>query len=435
MKFHAVIDMDDLEYRKPFFNSLASDDVTIELPQPIINPNVHMTGVQWVNKLKENNLNVEERQYVDHMREIAKKYDALAIPAGSWDGLSSQNYSEHRNRKAGSNFFLYLPKPETLTSQEMADLTAIHCHKELQHPIVGECHGLQAYHLYHGGKLGVFEAGIILECNEDPSLRLNDGKFEHKPNQCADSVSSPNSSWHQDWNHNTFALCTDGVDYQEVVTSHPLQSTQLTWSAKPSKVESSGIHVINGLNRWLASYELEDDFRVTVKKQNIGLSGCYLVLEKDEDYESDGERGKGDYTSKSEKIYHAANWAKMHDTADDMSKEYQSIINTVAMLKGLTFEAVEKNFKETIFNYIAKAYIEKIPGGIISRIANNKDYLTQYHPSKSAELGCGANELGQRNQLMLGVKPDGNPGCLFYAEDRVMDKKNGLSGDKAYSLV
>ncbi|MCF6777428.1 hypothetical protein L3V83_12730 [Thiotrichales bacterium 19X7-9] len=428
MKFHAVIDMNDVEYRKPFFNSLASDDVTIELPQPIINPNVHMTGVQWVNKLKENNLNAVEQQYVDHMREIAKKYDALAIPAGSWDGLSSKNYSEHRNRKAGSDYFLYLPKPETLTAQEMADLTAIHCHKELQHPIIGECHGLQAYHLYHGGKLGVFEAGIILECNEDPSLRLNDGKFEHKPNQCTDSVSNPNSSWHQDWNHNTFALSTDGIDYQEVVTSHPLQSTQLTWSAKPSKVESSGIHVINGLNRWLASYEIANEYMVTFKKQKVGLSGCYLVLEKDESFESDGERGEADYTSRSEKIYHAANWAKMYSDVETMLSEYESIIKTVALIKGLPLESVKRNFEETIFSHIAKAYIEKIPGNIISRIGNNKDYLTQYHPSKSAELECGANELGQRNQLILHLDANGNPGCVFFNENILLGDKE-LSGD------
>ncbi|MCF6777427.1 hypothetical protein L3V83_12725 [Thiotrichales bacterium 19X7-9] len=408
MRFHTVVDQDEKVRRQFFFDTLAPNEVIQEAPRPIIqreNINHTLTGMQWIKKLKENDLNAQEQQYVDQMRAIVKNHDALAIPSGGWNRLSSQNYSDHRNRKLGSDFFLYIAKPETLTAQEMADLTAIHCHSELDHPIIGECHALQIYHLYHGGKLGVFESGIILECNEDPTLRLVDGKFQHKPNQCPDGVSNPNSSWHQDWNHNTFALSTDGVTYHKEVTAHPLQSKELSWTAKPSNIENAGIHVIYGLNHWLASYDLEDDLKVTLKEQAIGLSGCYLAAVEDDDYKSDGERGEEQYISRSEKIYYAVSWAKMHSDPKAMSQAYGSIIKTVSMIKGIAFKEVGKNFENTIFKHIADAYIERIPGKIITHISHGKDYLVQHHPSKSLMIESAQQELALTRKVVHSSSP------------------------------
>ncbi|MCF6765109.1 hypothetical protein L3V82_04940 [Thiotrichales bacterium 19S3-7] len=429
MKFHTVIDMDDADYRKPFFESFNPTEVRIELPTALVDLDRQMTGVQWINKLKQNDLTAKERLYVEQMREIATKYDALVIPAGSWDGLSSQNYTEHRNKKRHSDFFLYLSKPETLTVQEMADLTAIHCHKELGHSIVGECHGLQAYHLYHQGKLGVFEAGIILECVEDRSLRVNDGKFEHRPKLCETSVDTPSSSWHQDWNHNTFALMTDEMQYQSVEANHPLQSDKLTWIARPSGIYTCGIHVINGINHWLDGYNL-DEVVVTYKEQGKTSIGIYLPAEKDEAYESDDQRGDDTYTSAKEKLYHAASWAKMHADAKAMSREYEAILATVSTLTGINLSDVERDFEATIFQHIANAYIERIPGKIITQITQGKDYLTQYHPSKSIDLVYGMKELEQRNtacgiKVLESVEPSAigteivGPSYLFFDRNEV----------------
>ncbi|MCF6766697.1 hypothetical protein L3V82_13065 [Thiotrichales bacterium 19S3-7] len=390
MKIHIVIDKDDEQYRKPFFDSLDSDEIVNEAPKLLFNPRV-MTGVQWINKLKSNELTGQEKKYVVEMMQVAKKYDVLAIPAGGWEGLSSQNYKEHRN-----NTLLHLSKPEMMTPQELTDLTAIYCHSLLKHVIIGECHGLQAYHLYHGGEIATFEAGIILRCKEEPTLVLNNGKFEHQSSEIKIDVNSINESWHQDWSHNTYAIDSANCDYQFQENSHPLQSEELTWYAEFNPLGTCGIHIINGLNHWIKKYS--GGFEVTINEQPP-FYGIY-VIQAAVNYDSDGERGsdRNEYKSKLSKIEEASTWAVMHADADKMAEEYKHIIKSVAFNINSSPEVLENDFKETIFKHIADAYIERLPGRIITRIENNNDYLTQYHPSKSTNTSYGLKEIALRNQ-------------------------------------
>ncbi|MCF6776163.1 hypothetical protein L3V83_06195 [Thiotrichales bacterium 19X7-9] len=349
-----------------------------------------MTGLQWLNKLKTNNLNDQEEAYLEAMMSIAEKCQILAIPAGGWSGLSSQNYKDHRN-----DTFLHLHKPEKMSAKELADLTAIYCHKQLRHPIIGECHGLQAYHLYHGGELLVFKAGIKLRCLEDPSLVLIDGVFQHESQKCQ---MAQDASWHQDWNHNTYAILSDNISYQGVETSHPLQSKDLTWIAEPCSIRTTigGIHAINGLNHWVNKHN--GGFKVAIKEQ-AEILGAYVNRddESDLDYESDGERGDLiNYKSRLSKIEIAASWAKIYESVDDMFTKYKPIILTVHFNTALSMTELERDFKQTIFKHIARAYIEEIPGNIITRIEHNNDYLTQYHPSKSTNIESGLKEIKSR---------------------------------------
>ncbi|MCF6765108.1 hypothetical protein L3V82_04935 [Thiotrichales bacterium 19S3-7] len=428
MIIHAVVSEQEKLARRIYFDSFAPYEVVADIPESI-NFDQTMTGIEWVRKLKENDLTLSEAIYVKQMTEIAKKYGALAIPPGGWDRISSQNYIDHRNRNNESDFILYIAKPETITAQEMADLTAIHSHLTLGHPIIGECHGLQIYHLYHGGQLGVFESGITLVCNEDPTLRLNDGKFQHKPNHCSNNIDTPNASWHLDWNHNTFAYTTEAssLAYEQIETDHPLQSDKLTWTAKPSDIKTSGIHVVRGLNRWLKSYQMEQ-FKMTFKQQRRTMGGYYLAIEEDDVYLSDGERGDQCYRSAKEKIDHAANWAKLYANVSAMSQAYNDIILTVSMFKGIAFNTVKEEFEGSIFQHIASAYIENLPGKIITHLTDSNAYFTQHHPSKSLTEASAIRDMKLAKQKL-------NSSCLFYhAECRKALVRDAIQHSRCESL-
>ncbi|MCF6766696.1 hypothetical protein L3V82_13060 [Thiotrichales bacterium 19S3-7] len=407
MNIHVVISNEAELYQKPFIESFSNCQMIINFPTIDFDPST-MSGLEWIDKLKSNNLTESERKYVSEMMEIAKKTDALAIPAGGWSGLSSQDYPRHRN-----DTVLHIAKPEKLTSQELCDLTAIYCHKQLGHAIVGECHGLHAYIAYmqlDNIKLDVFDADLVLENLECKDMRLYYGVFTQRPHEAIDQG---DQGYHPDFAHNTFAYkvkngsTLDNLNFGEIKLDHPLQSSKFTWIAKPGyDGKINGFHVINGLNHWIKKYL--DSFTVAFGEQK-SIYGIGLYLNREDDsttaYDSDGERGnKQTYRSSLSKKNDKSSWATMDVKAKDCFDRYRGIIASVSLYTGKSTAELEADFQKTIFKHIADAYIEKLPGEIITSIkcgyGDTLLHLTQHHPSKSDNLQGAQLEIDQRNALI-----------------------------------